>query len=193
MSRAAFIIGHDRVAKGAKMIEPYGAYEYDFNTEIALLCVKLNQGNPRMYAESFDRNDGLANCYERVNRWLGESDSGCAIELHFNSFTDVKVFGTETLYLDDDAKVLAQLIHAEILKVFGHRTRHEWNISSNRKVKKLADRARGQYNLSLAKFPAIIVEPFFGSNPGDAKWAMDHKTEYAQALVNGVDAYLRIY
>jgi len=38
--------------------------------------------------------------------------------------------------------------------------------------------------------PAVICEPFFGSNPGDWQTAKDKKTNIARAIAEGILEYL---
>jgi N-acetylmuramoyl-L-alanine amidase len=174
--KLGIIVGHSAKAMGAKMIEPFGKYEYEYNKIIA--------GKIRDYASSanlgveveliYRDGRGIEGAYALARQLLCD----CVIELHFNAGGGT---GTETLSTADASDVtFAQLIHKKVCEVFGRE-------GSSRGVKSISKSADGGANLH--QFPGgvnCLVEPFFGDVEAEASLGMNRADEYAEALVQAV-------
>jgi len=183
LGRLAIVVGHDKFQPGARAVYPISQYEYHYNTEIAGLMDSMAK-DYQLQSRIFFRNSGLVKAYEAVNAWV-ENTQSVAIELHFNSSEDRRAKGTETLYDDPESQILATLIQGAVLIAFKR------NIEQNRKTVLIKDGERGHRNLSLAKCPSVIVEPFFGSNKEDADLGHTLKKEYAECLLIATKLYFR--
>lgn len=202
MTRAvAIVVGHDERDKGAVAVAPLSCQEYDYNTEIAKLCLD-NAPSFGLVVKVFTRNAGLKECYREVNQWLDEMGGVCAMELHFNASDNPSVMGTETLYLNGNphGEMFAKLVQIEVLKAIAYLDassydyRPNWNAKHNRRTKALVCGNRGYLNLTLLdqKYAGVIVEPFFGTNPDDAKAGFDHKEAYAKALLTAARCFYAV-
>lgn len=182
--KLAIIIGHKFAHPGAKAIEPINEYEFSYNSKVARRLAERLQTR-QIEARIFDRNLGNLLCYLEVNEWVGEV-KGAAIELHFNSFNDASARGTETLYQSGQADNLkfAKHVHDSVSLAFGRQGKLD------RGIRLLKKGDRGYENLSLLNCPAVIVEPFFGSNAEDCILAKKVGHLYPESLANGVASYL---
>ena len=159
--KTAIIIGHNERAPGAVRVTD-GVPEYIWNTKLAkriqLYADCEGRGDD---VQIFFRKAGLGynaeirECYARVNAWKPDQ----TIELHFNSFTATST-GTEMLYAagSTKGKILAQKVQDAVLNALG---------LSDRGSKAITRKDRGGASVFAANAPAIIVEPFFGSNKSD--------------------------
>lgn len=157
------IIGHDRLSKGAKVINYEN--EYLYNSKVGHVVKSLLPEIEVCFYNEIEKD------------YVVISDPGfIAIELHCNAFNGY-VEGSEILTLEDDphSKNYAEDLLAELCERFQKR---------NRGVKELKKGDLGYKNLKRAKKKgariAIIVEPFFGDNYND----VIHSAEYAQFLVD---------
>ena len=94
------------------------------------------------------------------------------IELHLNAAATNVAEGCEVLYKSSKGEKYAVKIQKQLAKVF-----------KNRGVVKRDN----LYMLNQTKAPAIIMEPFFCTNPKEWEYASDHKTKIAKLIANGVD------
>lgn len=188
--KLAIVIGHDEKRKGAYGVLPLNKYEYDYNSEVAEMMFRFAMELGIQTSVFYRNKVGIKGCYEKVNDWL-KGQVGCVIELHFNSFINNKVRGTETLF-DNDPKEsidLAQEIHDSVVAIFNRHGKED-------RGKKLIDLTddhyeRGEINFRECKHPMVIVEPFFGSNKEDATLGLNKKVEYAAALVTAAEKFLK--
>lgn len=181
LGRLAIIVGHDAHRPGALAVSPLSVHEYFYNYDIAhLIC---DARDPMVECRMFLRTPGqVANAYEEANAF-GAKRPSCMVELHFNAFVNSDVKGTETLY-DAGGDAWAQVVHGHVCRVFNREGRE------NRGIKKLSPGDRGATNLSLTEAPAVILEPFFGSNKDDASQAAVKKVEYAQCILTAARRFL---
>jgi N-acetylmuramoyl-L-alanine amidase len=92
--------------------------------------------------------------YSEVNEW----NPVLSTELHFNSYT-FTAQGSEVLSSGTDGSVrFAQETQLELVRLF-NRNRH-----GDRGIKIRNQKQRGGSSLFAGIAPAILVEPFFGSN-----------------------------
>lgn len=152
----AIIVGHTAKAKGAYS-HYLNCYEYDWNLDFA----------KRIGLEYATRDaGGLSLAHKKLEHTDG------TIELHLNALNG-KATGTETLYVTENSRELAELVHKTIISVLGIR---------DRGVKKLSPNDRGFQNLSISKKPCILIEPAFMDNRIDCLILIEKKVILAKAL-----------
>lgn len=178
--RLALIVGHDKKAKGA-FSKTIGQSEYTFNGELANIA-KNYATSKGVACEVFYRDGvGIAGAVKNAMKWKPD----CVIEWHFNA-ADGTASGTETLYSDHDDTdginevLFAKTVNNAMVGVLGLK---------DRGIKRLMPGGRGYGNLSVTKsIPSILIEPFFGDTPKDAKAAINNKQKLAQSVV---DAFIK--
>ena len=175
--RAALIIGHDKRDKGAaRCID--GVQEYDWNFDLAARIWKLD---PRMFEifhidQSLAYVDSIEDVYGRVDAW------GCdlTIEHHFNSVFSKNATGTETISSGSKGSLkFAQAIQAAMVETLGLRDR-------GIKIRNSQARVRGWRSMVSGRAPAVLLEPYFGSNENDCRRADEKKQELAEAIYRAV-------
>jgi N-acetylmuramoyl-L-alanine amidase len=182
----AICIGHSRSGdKGAVSVT--GMTEHAFNTRLGndVAALLTNIGHP---VEVITHYEG--HCYTAAQKWLGEylkkQNATLAIELHFNSADNPKAQGYEYLHHEDShrGRDLATALHS------AHRVRFAGNV--NRGIKPIAPGGRGFEFLRRTPCPAVICEPFFGSN--EVEWTLYNKEtgrdRLAEAYAAGIRAFL---
>lgn len=177
LPRLAVIVGHSRKAPGAWGKPPVGMNEYFWNTDLAAMMAKAAQG---VEMQTFFRDDGgVRGAYGSALAW----DAGAIMELHFNAAASISATGTETIHIDRPGTAkLAQAVQKAMVGALGLRDRGV----------KLPWEGRGQSNLEAAGVvPAVIIEPFFGSNTADCTRAAERMGELAKALVGAGAAFLK--
>jgi len=178
--KLAIVVGHEKLAKGAKLGAPLNTNEYDFNKGIAQLTYVFAR-DKSIDARIFYRDGiGIRGVGKAVTEWKADA----CIELHCNSATPA-AYGTETLYdLDPpNSKKLAEHVQAAMCGVFKRQGK------GDRGIKLLKEGDRGHYNLLGYKCAAVLVEPFFGSSLSDCKIAWGVASGYSRCLVTSVIAY----
>jgi N-acetylmuramoyl-L-alanine amidase len=105
--------------------------------------------------------------------------AAAAIELHFNSGPPT-ARGHEWLYWHSSSKArsLAEGLRAEFEADFPELP------ARGAKARSPAD--RGAAFLRLVPCPAVIAEPFFGSNADDWTWAAAHRPQMALAMARAL-------
>jgi N-acetylmuramoyl-L-alanine amidase len=188
MKTIALCIGHSRIIKGrrdggAVMVDGTNEWSYNLGLADGILAVLRNH---RIQGVVIDRYEG--NGYGAAQRWLAAHLKTLAVdgavELHFNSSDNASATGHEWLYWHSStrSRSLASNIDAEMaLAVPELRTR-------GIKSKTAAD--RGAEFLSGTHCPAVIAEPFFGSNPRDCEIAIRKKESIARAIAEGILSWL---
>ena len=163
----AICVGHSR-----KIGERYdgGAYsnaleinERDFNLKVAVkLSAELTRrGIPSKIFDHYAGN-GYGYAMTDAAEQVKKAQATMAIELHFNSASP-SATGHEWLYWHSstNGKAIAEKFESEFKKVFP-------SIKA-RGIKPIRKTDRGGKFLELTHCPAIIVEPFFGSNEDDCE------------------------
>lgn len=191
----AIVVGHSSEAMGA--FSPHlKKHEYevwkDFATD--LWRHAKEQGlDPQIFLR-----DG------RTIKKVGEEVSkfgGVAIELHFNSYSDIHTRGAETLYDVDPsgAKSFAGFVHKEVLKALTETNPLANDVNEKNPFKKPKDRGlklvtagdRGYMNLQSVKLPSCLIEPFFGTNRLDCELFTRCRAALIKGLTHAVvDWYL---
>jgi N-acetylmuramoyl-L-alanine amidase len=162
--KIAIVVGHTTGAdKGA-----YSAYlkqsEQPFNNAVAQALKCLAPQSYDVYTHSlqsyYEREKLLA---DKINKQAYD----LVLELHFNAASPA-ANGTEVCYFFNSAKgkKAAQYIAA------GLSLAYDTTLRGDKGARALVNKNdRGYWFIYLPKAPAIIIEPFFGSNPEALKFA----------------------
>ncbi len=181
-------IGHSRLINGRPeggAVAADGTNEWHYNLGLAEMIAGFLM-EQRIPSVTVAKYDGTG--YGSAQRWLAGhlEDIGVtvAVELHFNAADDPAANGHEWLYWHASAngKRLATSLDAEIcLQQTGTKRRGP-------KPRFAGD--RGAEFLRFTHCPAVICEPFFGSNAGDWQAAQTHKAKIARGIAEGIADYL---
>jgi len=177
--KLALVIGHNTRARGAVRVAD-GVTEYDWNTNLAEMIKAHDPANIRI----FKRQAGLGYSRE-IDRVYAEVDAwgaDCSVELHFNASANSSARGC--LMLSSGSKgslALAEAMQRECLRVLENpdrgvvvRNRHD----------------RGGRSLWQGKAPAILTEPYFGSNRQECMRADASIDQLAEAHYRAVKAWM---
>lgn len=93
------------------------------------------------------------------------------MELHLNAAATKTAEGCEVLYKSANGKKYASKVQKQLAKVF----------KSRGIVKR-----DNLYMLNQTNAPAIILEPFFCTNPKEWKYAVENKAKIAKLIANGI-------
>lgn len=174
--RAAIIIGHNASAKGANALPPIGQSEWEFNCAVA----EAMRYTKVMEIGVFRRQPGLGYSreidlvYAQVNKFGAD----VSVELHFNAASPAAT-GTETLHSGSaNSYTLASCIQRAMVSHLGLR---------DRGLKARGRSDRGGRSLHAGKAPAVLVEPFFGTNAEDCQKASE--VDFAEMYLEGLIAY----
>lgn len=124
--------------------------------------------------------------YSTAMRWLAGEIRGeacdLAVELHFNS-AHGSAHGAEWLHwhTSDSGLVLASAVR--------HQFAQDFPESRDRGIKKIARGNRGDMFLRLTHCPALIAEPFFGSNRADWLMGDQRAQDVAESIGRGILRY----
>lgn len=182
MPLVAICIGHSRTGdRGAVSVD--GTTEWTFNRQVGKMVVA------RLMAAGFaamliDKYEGRG--YTGAMRWLAgylkKLGVTQAIELHFNSDDNPKAQGFEYVHHIDSRRGQA------LATALTDRHRGTFKSAYSRGLQARSKGGRGWAFLNLTPCPAVICEPFFGSN--SVEWAA-YKSDpaklaecYAEALIS---------
>ena len=175
------MVGHNKRAQGAIRTTD-GRTEYDWNGELARLIQDHDPTGIRIFRRTYG--GGYS---QEIDRVYGEVDAWGAdlsVELHFNSAPSPDAKGCLTLTSGTSKSlVLAECVHAKSLAVMG---------GEDDGINVRARRERGGRSLWQGKAPAIMTEPYFGSNADECRVADRHMDELAEAIYRGAREALGI-
>jgi len=177
-------VGHSR-PNDAGALSVTGVNEWLYNVRLGALLKK------HLYEEGvssilYDEYEGSS--YGSAMRWIAhkmaEDKVTVAIELHFNSASPT-ASGCEMLYYHSSAqgKRLATMLQREVIV--------EYN-TKNRGIKPMQRFSRGGGFLVKTKCPAVICEPFFGSNEREWRMFSTSRSLLARAYARGIKNFLSI-
>lgn len=183
----AICIGHSRLGYngqrdgGAVSCAPE-TQEWDYNLELGRLIAERLHDAHGITAEIVNAYEGTG--YRGAMRWLAARLKSLgvklAVELHFNSADSPKARGHEWLHWHASANgrgLAAELHNHFSLAMTG---------IPPRGVKAIQPSERGGEFLRLAHCPAVICEPFFGSNSEDWHYARTNPGVLAEAMAAGL-------
>ena len=182
--RVGIFVGHSRTGdNGAVSIG--GVSEWDFNNKVA---TALSQQLSRHGISNFICNNYEGSGYTTAMKWVGQEtrrkQATIAIELHFNAASSPAAHGYEYLHYDSsgEGKKLATAFH-DAHKDYNPDQR-------SRGLKPVEGKDRGAGFLKNTPCPAIICEPFFGSNVGEWQQWDGKEDEVAEIYMLGVSGYI---
>lgn len=169
--KLAIVVGHNAHAQGA-FSEALGQTEFTYNSDLAELIRDHDESAIRIFFR--ERGGGYSReidrVYGQVNRW----GATASIELHFNSVGNPNANGGLTLTSGTNGSMrLARLVQVGSVDALG---------VVDRGLCKKARGDRGGRSLWVGKAPAILTEPFFGSNANDANKARHSMDKLADAI-----------
>ena len=184
------IVGHTARAGGA-FSSALQSYEYDYWKKVANLMLERNNvGNTTLSVHL--RDNGTRRAYDEAR--LSVKHAGQHIpfimELHFNASVDKFANGIETLAIATNPVTcgIASAMSHSFQQSTGNKLRH------GNGVKRLFTGDRGYVNLTYAgDKPAVLVEPFFGSNTSDVsngRWTSIKSAaqHLERAIIHGIVA-----
>lgn len=183
--KVAIVVGHNPRQPGAVRCDTREA-EYLWNSRIAMRIEETAAGGDypgievktffRPYMGSYARE--VRDVYPRVDAFGAD----VSLELHFNSHENPKANGCEMLSSGSARSMqLSEALQNAVLSRFEVR---------DRGVKVLGPKDDGYLALHAGRAPAVILEPYFGSNAKDcATFSGPHDEQgYAEAILDAVEA-----
>jgi N-acetylmuramoyl-L-alanine amidase len=179
----AILIGHSRGDGGA--LSTGGVNEWTYNKRVGILAADLlsARGVEAVCIYSYAQ-ASYATAMAHLAKHLRSIGARAAVELHFNSATPT-ARGNEWLHWHSSVagRALAQCLDKSFQAAFP--------TSLRRGLKPIAKpQDRGGLFLRGTHCPAVIAEPFFGSNAMEWTFFADHQQEYAEALADGIQHWL---
>ena len=125
--------------------------------------------------------------YKEINSVTKAGDF--AIEFHYNSFHIETAQGSEYLYYptSKDGLRLATLLRDNINMAMGFLLRTN---DKSKQGLRPTDSGNGAAVLKNTKCPTVLMEPFFITNPGEFKKAMENKKELSEAVIKSIKKYI---
>lgn len=176
----ALCVGHSRPGdSGAESVG--GVSEHAFNSRIAAkVASTLTASGMACTVVTAYQGSG----YTSAMKWLAEKLRTCkatvALELHFNASDNAAASGHEWLHwhASSQGRALATAIEARMVQAFPMLPR--------RGVKGIGSKDRGGEFARLTPCPAVLCEPFFGSNKSDWQLISTHQDRYAKVLADAL-------
>ncbi len=168
--KIAIVVGHNAKAQGA-VRKTDGRTEYDWNSELASL-IALHGKEVRVfnrvpvggYSAEIDR------VYAETDRWGAD----VTVELHFNSVANPTASGCLMLSSGTSGSMaLAEELQARCVAVLENR---------DRGIRALKRSDRGGRSLWQGRAPAVMIEPYFGSNTNDCICSHNRIDQLAEAI-----------
>lgn len=176
----AICVGHSRGDGGAVSVGGVNEWHYNKALGKLILADLRDRGFEAMLIDRYAQAS-----YGRAMDLLAQSLRGygvtVAVELHFNAADTAKATGHEWLYWKTSVpgRALAQCQDRRMGEAFPQHKR--------RGLKAISNSDRGGMFLKKMHCPAVICEPFFGTNPDDWKLATEQRSELAKVITDGID------
>jgi N-acetylmuramoyl-L-alanine amidase len=183
MSVIGICIGHSRSGDDGA-VNTDGVSEYTFNREVGFLTAELLREEGHTVHVIDDYN---GNSYSGAIHWVSDRlvklGATLAVELHFNS-SGPHAEGHEWLHWHRSAKgqMLASCFNQTFKDIFPE--------AKLRGVKPAYKNDRGSLFLRVTRCPAILLEPFFGSNKKETEFYTRNKPAIASAYARALTNYL---
>lgn len=179
----AVLVGHSRGDGGAVSVG--GVSEWNFNRGLAahvngalddmgIECVVIDR-----YAQT-----SYGRAMTALAKTLRAHGATAAVELHFNDGPETAT-GHEWLYwaTSAPARKLAQCLNNQF-------TRDHDNLKRRGLVPISTKTKRGGQFLAGTHCPAVICEPFFGSNEHDWRYAAIHQPQLAMSIARAIKSWI---
>ena len=154
LRKIGIVVGHNQRAQGAVRVTD-GVSEFVWCSKLAEMIRALNPEQIGVFHREHNPSGVGAEVravYAEVDAW----GAYVTCELHFNSF-NASATGTETLYATNAGKLVAIDVQKAMLKALGLRDRGLVHRQTG----------NGAPALLAGRAPAVLIEPYFGSNPAD--------------------------
>lgn len=183
----ALCIGHSRKINsrmdgGALSVDDTTEHAYNRDLAATVADILRSQGFRVNILTEYQGNG-----YTAAMRWLGSTlkadQTTIAVEFHFNSSENPKASGHEWLYWESSGN------GERLARLFADAFRNHLPELPARGIKPCNPKSRGAEFLRLTPCPAIILEPFFGSNPQDWRIATEKKQTIATLYASALSAY----
>jgi N-acetylmuramoyl-L-alanine amidase len=182
MSKIAIVVGHNSRARGAVRVTD-GVPEFEWNGHLAELIRLHDPANIRVFRR--EAGGGYSAEIDRVYAATDAWGAACTIELHFNAAADARANGGLTLSSGTDGSLrLAREVRERCAAVLGN---------TDRGVQVRGRHDRGGRSLWQGRAPAILTEPYFGSNAAECMTADAAKDELAEAIYRGARAFIEAH
>ncbi|TQE99432.1 MAG: N-acetylmuramoyl-L-alanine amidase [Spiribacter salinus] len=171
--KIAIIVGHNKRAPGAVRATD-GISEFKWNSDLADLIHACGPQHVSIFYRT--PQGGYSAQIDRVYGEVDEWGADVSLELHFNSFNK-RSHGCETLSSGTQGSLLlARKVQAATVA----------DLPVHDRGVKVRDhgQGRGWRSLWSGQAPAIITEPYFGSNPEECRMADDFKEVLAESTYN---------
>lgn len=180
----AICVGHSRSGDNGA-VSTDGVSEWVYNNKVANhLKLSLQAQGISCFVLNKYEGGSYGSAMSWLVRELKSRKATVAIELHFNAATP-KAHGYEYLHFSTSSK--SKLLADELLKA--HTSARKYQTSRGVKPKKKG--ARGSGFLSRTHCPAVIVEPFFGSNVAEWKNWKNSQKDLAAIYHKGIVNYIK--
>lgn len=169
----AIVVGHNARAQGAVRVTDRRT-EFDWNGDLAEMIAEIDPVNVRVFHRTPEGGYSaeIARAYAEVDRWGADISA----ELHFNGGPS-GARGCETLTSGTTgSRILAEAMQRNILDAMPSRDR---GILTRRHGE-----GRGWLSLWAGRAPAVLLEPYFGSNAAECHKADDYKSVLAEAILD---------
>lgn len=181
--KVAICIGHSRAGdKGA--INTESVSEWEFNNPLAERTAELlREAGYDVRVWNKYSGSGYSGAMIWIAKQVNEYLADLAVELHFNSAAPT-ANGHEFLYWhgSNRSASLASCFHQSFKKFFPQR--------KARGAKPVLDKRRGSAFLRRTNCPAVILEPYFGSNADETIYYSARREELARAYTDAVVVWL---
>ena len=180
MPDVAIVVGHHPAAKGAALtVGDKQIQEYDFWEPFAYAlrrCLYWSGIKGHIVYRPNPKPDDF------LMRIVNDTGAKLAIELHFNGFSDPRAQGSEMLYwhASDKGRLLADLLQQYTVRTLRV---HDRGL-------KPVQRGRGAAFLRGTRMPAVICEPAFGTNYGDAWKLLTRQMQLVEAYAGAIADFL---
>ncbi|MCG8342650.1 MAG: N-acetylmuramoyl-L-alanine amidase [Chlorobiales bacterium] len=166
--KVAIVVGHCQRSQGAHNPR-YDQSEYNFNVALANQIHALLADHPTIRPEIVYRklNPGIRGLVRKLNYLVRPK---LIVSLHLNSFGNPQANGTEVLHWHRSkrSKEFAMIFERHLTGLLRTRDR-----SGAAHAKGVSEEDRGGYVLRYTKAWCVLCEPFFLSNPVEAKKGME--------------------
>ncbi len=177
--KIAIVVGHNAKARGAVRVTD-GVTEFEWNTDLAEIIQDHDPANIKIFKRV--RGGGYSAEIDRVYAEVDAWGADCSIELHFNGSSNPRSTGCLTLSSGTSGSMaLAGYVQPLMLAAMGN---------EDDGIQARGRKDRGGRSLWQGRSPAIMAEPYFGSNEAFCRVADAHKDELAEAIYVGAKRFL---
>ena len=179
--RIALVPGHTMESPGAMGVQPIGKHERYWAADFAQALTTILQ--PQFEVTIFFR-DGktIEETYEIVSKWAPDA----SIEAHFNAEPSGFARGSQTI-----VNPKWEAFGIEIQKAMVSSLVRVGQEDRGVEVILPGDTdTRGWCSVKGLDYPCALIEPFFGSNPGECRLFFDRQQELCEGIFDALRLFL---